>query len=631
MASYAASIASAATKSSTKVLNDLRKYVLKYCEFTSSGQETVLKAKEWMQEAREAQKIAEQEAKRAETQCTQAKTATSDLELMQYARTAATASNDAVNAAENAKSRYNLLRDELDTNICYQEPVQDNGAVTIQGICLQADIAEFGADMAATAVMSGGDSISQLKKMAIECADLSTTRDVLVDAKASLGKIKRSQKLARNAAKKARTLCQNAARATSGTQLLQYMDEARKIVGKVMDATERADSQNRNLSDLAGQRSICFSQKGPPSTDISVKSVCEKSVSASIVADLTTTMYKSANAAFLELREAALECNELTSSQKWITRARGFLAQCRTAQKLARKESKKASTACRKARSVSSDTTKLRQYLLDAGKAYNTVLGAAETANSRYAIIRSERDRDICSQGIQTASTTVNADAICQNADIASFGVEVASAAVANGNSVSLLLREAALDCESLQSGQALVNKADKLMRDVQQARKMAANGARKAKQECQKAKQTLSYSELESRLAKGQQYARDSIDAAKEAKSKYLQLVDTDPTSICGDDDSADIEVAFETKEPFYTGGTQGRETSLRLWLVRLANKLYDKIPPKLINKYGKASTRDGCKLEGFKVEIEIDAFEKVSGASYWIRNKGQCITLPI
>ena len=62
-AAYATSIAVTATKNGEDIVNRLRNYVLRHCDFTSSGQETTLIAKEWMQEGREALRIAQSEAR----------------------------------------------------------------------------------------------------------------------------------------------------------------------------------------------------------------------------------------------------------------------------------------------------------------------------------------------------------------------------------------------------------------------------------------------------------------------------------------------------------------------------------------------------------------------------------------
>jgi hypothetical protein len=56
-------MAMTATKNSQDIVKRLREYVLRNCDFTSSGQETTLTAKEWLQEGIEALGIAQKETR----------------------------------------------------------------------------------------------------------------------------------------------------------------------------------------------------------------------------------------------------------------------------------------------------------------------------------------------------------------------------------------------------------------------------------------------------------------------------------------------------------------------------------------------------------------------------------------
>lgn len=106
------------------------------------------------------------------------------------------ASDDAVNAARNARNSYFRLRDDLNTNVCFQEPHTDNAAViTIRTVCHQADLAEFGADLAATAVIGAGDSFSELKEPVMECKDLPSSQDLVTGAKGFVAKVKVSEQI----------------------------------------------------------------------------------------------------------------------------------------------------------------------------------------------------------------------------------------------------------------------------------------------------------------------------------------------------------------------------------------------------------------------------------------------------
>jgi len=225
---------------------------------------------------------------------------------------------------------------------------------------------------------------------------------------------------------------------------------------------------------------------------------------------------------------------------------------------------------------------------------------------------------------MQAASTDISADSVCQNAKIASFGADMASSVIGKGNDALSTLRESAMACDNLTSGKDLALEASQLFKGVQQSRKLAANGARRAKQECQKAKRTTSRSMLEQRLTKAVKFANDSMEAARSARARYSEIKDIPGSSIC-----AGSVAKSKDDDNGSSGGTQERETSLRLWLVRLANMLYDKLPEEIIKSYGWSPTPDGCQLEGFKIEIAIDAFDRPCGADYWIKNRAECIKI--
>jgi len=643
MATYAASIAAVAVKNSGEIISDIRKYVLKHCDYMTSGQETVFNAKEWMQEGRESLKIAQREARRARSQCQLAKRTTTDMDRIQYMRIAGTASSNALNAAENARSRYFQLRDELDTNICFQESTT-NGvgrATTVQSICNQADLAEFGADLTATAVLSAGESFKKLQELAMQCSDLGSPQGLVTDAKGKLGKVKEAQKRARTTAKKARIQCQLAQGASSGAELMQYMEQAQEQAGIVMDATERADSGCVQLRDIAKQSDICYTQ-GKPSMDISVKAVCERANAAAFGADIATTVFKNANAAFADLRERALDCKDLASGQVWITRAKGIMTQCQTAQKLAMKQARLASAQCRNARNAASDS-ELKEYLIAAGMASSAALDAAKTAKSRLLIIQNDGSRDVCSQGVKAVSTAVSAQSVCQNAEIASFGADMTSTAVVKANAAYVSLRESAMDCNDLILGKSLATEAMQSLKLVQQSRKLATNGARRAKQECNSAEQATSPDELRQQLSKAKMLADDSMKAAEQAQTNLSLIRDNLSAVSCktgvvierspmdASEDNADIEATFATEETYFVSGGKkgGRNASLRLWLVQLANMLYDKIPKELMKTYGSSPTPDGCKLQAFKVNIQINAFEQIGDSKYWIKDKSDCIVV--
>ena len=165
VAIFAADMATTAVKNAGEAIAYLRKQAME-CEDLVIGTEAITFAKALVQECREARKLALEEAKHAKAQCQKARNAgDDDKQIREYDQLAGTASNDAVNAARNAKSRYILLRDSLDNNLC-NATVQDENrsSITIDRVCHEADAAEFGADLAGSAVKDAIGIYSKLKR-----------------------------------------------------------------------------------------------------------------------------------------------------------------------------------------------------------------------------------------------------------------------------------------------------------------------------------------------------------------------------------------------------------------------------------------------------------------------------------
>lgn len=638
VASYAASIAGSASKNAGEIVSDLSKYVLNYCEYTtSSGQETVLNANAWLQEGRNAQRIARKKAEQAKRQCQTASSPTStNRQRRRSARFAGKASIGALNAAENARSQYFALRNAIESDICYREPVVGNVVITIQSVCDQADISEFGANMADAAVVSGSDSLSELKELVVQCDDLGSSQELVTDAQATLDKIKQAQTAARAAAEQARIQCQKADDTSSGSELIQYMQQAQELAGNVMNETKRAYSGHLQLKDIVERGDICDTQ-GEPRTDISVEAVCKRADAADFGAGIANTILSKAKAAYTNLREYALECDNLTSGQVWIIQAKTLMSQCSAARNLALNQAESAKAICQNANAAS--TSELRAYLLAAGAASRAALNAAEDAKSNYLSIRGEGnedifnrdggDKDICSQGAVARRMDVSAESICQNAEIASYGADMAATAVTEANALFSSQQERSMECSDLSAGEAIATGARQAFAKAQRARRRAASGARRARNECERAKQAekanqTSSSELEQGLSTAERFANDAMKRAEQAKNLYSRMGYSLSSSICGEDTTATEEPSDEYEERTPEPGSP-----IYIWLQRLADILEERIPTEVLRVYGNSPTADGCELEVVQGIIQIDAFEQIDDRDYWIGEKTECITL--
>ena len=358
-------------------------------------------------------------------------------------------------------------------------------------------------------------------------------------------------------------------------------------------------------------------------------------MSLSTALNLLALLIKKTNAAFTELRDQAVECLDLSSGQVSITRGKELLAQSKAAQRLAQKLSKEAVEQCRKAKGKTNPSgSELREHLKLASEAASVTMDAAQNAKNLYVLLR-DSNNDICFQEERiVTSDEISTDSVCRYADVASFGADMVAAGLAKGNEAFFSIREQAMECNDWNSGNVIAAEAQQTLAETQRGRRLASNGARRARKECQRAKRATTSDQVKRSLSKAKKFAQDSMKAAGRAQASYFDVRNSlDTSSICGGAESSaaspDIEASFETSDAsYYMGGTDST-VPLRLWVFKLANLLYAKIPPELIKKYGKAPTPQGCRFEGFKIEISIDVFEEISQSDNYIEGKDDCVKI--
>jgi hypothetical protein len=414
--------------------------------------------------------------------------------------------------------------------------------------------------------------------------------------------------------------------------MMDYLQQAQEMVGNVLDATEKADSDFLRLMDVAGQRDVCSSANRAPRTDISVETVCERVNVAIYGAELADTAFKITNAAFNELREQAVECLDLTSGQVSVTRGKELLAQSKAAKTLAQKLSKEAAEQCRKAKAKTNpSSSKLREHLQLASEAASGSMDVAQNAKNLYVQLR-DSINDICFQKQRIVTNDeISAESVCRHADVASFGAEIVAAGLAKGNEAFFSIREQAMECNDWYLGNEVATNAQRTLAETQRGRRLVSNGARRARKECQRAKQATTSDQVKQSLSKVKTFASDSMKAARQAQASYFDVRNSldFSSSICGGADSPDIGASFEaSNSSYYMEGTDST-IPLKVWVIKLANMLYEKIPSELIEKYGRSPTPQSCQFEGFKVEISIDVFEEISQRDNYIEGKGDCVII--
>lgn len=263
IAVFAADMAATAIQNAVEAINYLKKKAIE-CEDLKLAAEAVTNGKTLLQQCRDSHEIAMNEAKRARSQCTQSRNAGPGDDVRQFEQLAGTASNDALNAARNAKRRYIILRDSLDQNVCdriVQEP--DGSSVTIDQVCREAGLADFGSDIAASAVSHAAETYSILRQRALECDNILELQPVITNAKHSLQTTRRQSKMAKNGAKKANNQCSKAKKATSGAELLEYMQVAEKASDDALDAAEQTRTGDKALQDELDRLDVCDIARSP--------------------------------------------------------------------------------------------------------------------------------------------------------------------------------------------------------------------------------------------------------------------------------------------------------------------------------------------------------------------------------
>jgi hypothetical protein len=272
IAVFAADMAGTAVENADETLEYLRKEAME-CDELKSSTEALANANSLVQQCKDSKQIALNESKRARQQCQMARAAQSQSELQRYDQLASTATNDAVNAARNAKRRYVLLRNSLEKNVCTGNVQENNGPmVTIEQVCNEADMAECASDLAVTAVSNAAETFAVLKDRALECDDLLTLQPVITNAKGALGEARRAMRFAKNGAKKARARCGNAREATSGSELMGYMQEAEQASEDVVNAAEQARIGYLLLKDELEKLDVCEIAPSPVDLALGVES-----------------------------------------------------------------------------------------------------------------------------------------------------------------------------------------------------------------------------------------------------------------------------------------------------------------------------------------------------------------------
>lgn len=258
--------------------------------------------------------------------------------------------------------------------------------------CDNADVAEFAADMAATAVENAGKAFDYLKEKAIECDDLQNGAEFITNAKILVQQCREGRRLASNKAKIARLECEEARNAGPLSQIQKHEKLAETASNEAINAARNTKRRYILLRDSLGNN-VCSSQARPgSSSSVSVDQVCRESDIAQFGYLVSATAAKNAAECFKDLRQRALECDDLLRLQELVTDARKPLEETRKAMKVAKNGERIANAQCNQARKADS-SSELAKYMQVAERASEDSLREAEEARVGYLLIKNELEQ----------------------------------------------------------------------------------------------------------------------------------------------------------------------------------------------------------------------------------------------
>jgi hypothetical protein len=366
-----------------------------------------------------------------------------------------------------------------------------------------------------------------------------------------------------------------------------------------------------------------------PSNTLNARAVCQSALKATARSDMTTAALRAAEAAFSELTEDALACNDVEMSENVITMAKRSLTQCKKAHKLALQQGKRAKNQCQKAEKTVS-AQDIRKYQQVADKASRFALKEAKKAERAFIQMRDELDRNVCKQAPQARrSDDATATAICEVAGTASAAFSVATAAAKAANEAFSVLKERALDCYDLQQGQDYIDAAKEVMDECRNSKALTSAAAKQARKLCKKAKRASSAAGFKGMLQNVEVLSREAMHTARTAASQYRRLNDEFDGSFCTEMEVIGPEQDTQTEETAVNGqagedpssATRGAPPpNMNDWLTQIGTMLYEKIPHFLLKEYNSASLGTDCIVAGFNVDVRIQVLARIDERAFWV-----------
>ena len=212
--------------------------------------------------------------------------------------------------------------------------------VSAASVCEIAKKAAYGAEIAATAFKNAETEFTALKEDALKCDDMRMGQTVVMLTKKAVGEGRKERDAAQSAAKIAMQMCDLASPTSLASDLVGYMANARPASIDAMDAAEKARSWLFAIMSGFGPE-VCGEVEIPDS-GITTQALYDLTNQATYGAEMTSMAIDLTEAAFMDLKKRAIDCNDLRMAEETVTWAKETMNECREAKRKARDDAEQA-------------------------------------------------------------------------------------------------------------------------------------------------------------------------------------------------------------------------------------------------------------------------------------------------
>jgi len=398
-----------------------------------------------------------------------------------------------------------------------------NEALLATSVCEMADKANYAADIAETAFNDAEDTYAALKEDALACENMRAGQREVILTKTALGECRKELDTAQAAAKSGRQVCNQARLTSSVSNQSEYTVTAQRAALVAMGAAEKARSW-LFLIESGFEPEVCGKIVNPEG--ITPQAVHDFTNMATFGAEMTATAVSLTEAAYLDLRQRAIECSDIRMAEKKIMWARGTVTEGRELMNLALNEAEKATQQLESIVQRTISVSELTAYLQTAKSSSISSMNAAEKAQTMYLRMQEELKSNVCGQVAEQGRNNIHsAETVCQLADRALFAADMASATLNTAQTSLSELMQKAVECSKSGTGQNTILMAKQSLKRCKRAHRIAGSQGKRAQIQCEKAKNTRSQEELNQCQQIAGKASEQAIGQAKRAESSLARI----------------------------------------------------------------------------------------------------------